>query len=412
MDVQTSNNKYEVFTELNSGPGAHLEHLWTIYFPPAPLAVFNVEAYLWGTIDNDAFNFDYSTDGGQTFTNMLTVSKTLDDNINQSFALPSGVSGTIVIRLTDSDPTDSTLSSISIDHLYIQTYFECPTPTPSPTPSVSPTQSVSPTISPTETESPIPTESATPYPSGTPLPTRTPYNDAAIVLNPLPYDIGTDRVVPVKITFLNNGSLPWTSVDGYSLAIIGDNCALVRAATVFLPVPAVDPGENVDFQFDLHAPSAPTLCSFTVQMKQLGVRFGAAGSFNINVITPDDNAEFVSSTLPPTLRPLRTIGVGITMRNTGNLQWTGPEGYLLQVEDAVCDADISSPHEILGEAIVVPNSNYQFLAQIAAPESGSCTIRVMMKGPSGTFGSEGTLSFDVAEPTPGPNASQFWALYE
>ncbi|MCD4831421.1 MAG: hypothetical protein K8R02_06385 [Anaerohalosphaeraceae bacterium] len=53
---------------------------------------------------------------------MLTVSKTADNDAYQSFVLPVSTSGTVHIRVKDTDQTASNkvLDTIYIDHMYIR----------------------------------------------------------------------------------------------------------------------------------------------------------------------------------------------------------------------------------------------------------------------------------------------------
>ena len=49
-------------------------------------------------------SFSYSTDG-INFTDLITVTKTSDDNTAQLAPLPAGVTGTVYIRVVDADRT-------------------------------------------------------------------------------------------------------------------------------------------------------------------------------------------------------------------------------------------------------------------------------------------------------------------
>jgi hypothetical protein len=47
--------------------------------------------------------------------------KTSDDGTYQTYALPGGVSGTVFVRVTDTDGSrDSVLDSILIDHMFFR----------------------------------------------------------------------------------------------------------------------------------------------------------------------------------------------------------------------------------------------------------------------------------------------------
>jgi hypothetical protein len=67
--------------------------------------------------------FAYSTDG-TNFTPMVTVTKTDDDDTDQTFVLPSNLSGTVYIRVMDTDRTKGLdpqpLDTIFLDHMFIR----------------------------------------------------------------------------------------------------------------------------------------------------------------------------------------------------------------------------------------------------------------------------------------------------
>jgi hypothetical protein len=126
MSTQTSNNVYEVIREIESGgrPNkrrSYLEHKWMVNVIGGDTITFFVEAYHNLNAEGDDFIFAYSTDD-INYINMLTVSKTDDDNTYQSFVLPSSIQGTVYIRVTDSDRTkgNRSLDTIYVDELFIR----------------------------------------------------------------------------------------------------------------------------------------------------------------------------------------------------------------------------------------------------------------------------------------------------
>ncbi len=126
VDTQKSDDVYERITERQSGGKpdnrySYLEHKWTINVTGGNVVTFYVEAYHTSNSEGDDFVFAYSTDDS-TYTNMLTVTKTSDDNTCQTYGLPGALSGTLYIRVTDSDQTQGnrTLDKIYVDHMYIR----------------------------------------------------------------------------------------------------------------------------------------------------------------------------------------------------------------------------------------------------------------------------------------------------
>ena len=78
-------------------------------------------AHRSASADGDSFVFAYSLDG-TNYTDMLTVTKTGDDDAYQSHVLPGSLGGTVYIRVRDSDRTrgNLTLDTVTIDHMFIR----------------------------------------------------------------------------------------------------------------------------------------------------------------------------------------------------------------------------------------------------------------------------------------------------
>ncbi len=82
---------------------------------------FQVEAYHNSNSDGDDFAFYYSTDNS-SFTQMLTVTKTSDDNTIQTYSLPSDLTGTVYVKVEDTnrDPSNGNSDSVYIDYMAIK----------------------------------------------------------------------------------------------------------------------------------------------------------------------------------------------------------------------------------------------------------------------------------------------------
>ncbi|GAG68929.1 unnamed protein product, partial [marine sediment metagenome] len=130
-DAQSSNDGYEAITEVREGnPGrgySSLQHKWTINVTGGDTVTFYVEAYQTASSDGDNFVSAYSTNDS-AYTDMLTVSKTSDDDTAQSYELPSSLSGTVYIRVvdTDSGKGNQDMDTLYIDHLYIRSTSDNP----------------------------------------------------------------------------------------------------------------------------------------------------------------------------------------------------------------------------------------------------------------------------------------------
>jgi len=135
IDTQSSNGNYESITEILS-PGksgkSYLEHKWTVDVTGGATVTFYVEAYHSLSSEGDDFEFSYSTDD-QAYTYMLTVAKTENNSGYQTFSLPNSLSGTVYVRVTDTDQTrgNTFKDTIYIDHMYIESSSSTDTLPPS-----------------------------------------------------------------------------------------------------------------------------------------------------------------------------------------------------------------------------------------------------------------------------------------
>lgn len=127
QSTQTSNNVYEVLQEQKtSGPPSQrvssLEHTWTFNVGQGGVLVeLSLEAYHSANSEGDDFIFSYSTNG-VNYTDLLTVTKTSDNNTAQIAPLPAGVTGTVYIKVRDANRTagNGSQDTISIDRLSLE----------------------------------------------------------------------------------------------------------------------------------------------------------------------------------------------------------------------------------------------------------------------------------------------------
>ncbi|MEN8166787.1 MAG: M12 family metallo-peptidase [Pseudomonadota bacterium] len=97
---------------------ALLEHSWSFDVQPAE-AVVVIAQLQTDAADGEAFRFAYSTDG-QRYADMFTV--TGASAAEQRFVLPYGVSGTLYVRVSDTQRTSGLITnySIGVDQLLIR----------------------------------------------------------------------------------------------------------------------------------------------------------------------------------------------------------------------------------------------------------------------------------------------------
>jgi len=124
-DTHASDDVYEIITEVSSETHPRkwysmLEHRWEFNVLPGVEVIFRLEARRPSNADGDDFAFEYSTNGID-FSPLLAVSSATE----QVYAapIPSQVSGTVYVRVQDTDRTqrNQSLDSIFIDWMAIET---------------------------------------------------------------------------------------------------------------------------------------------------------------------------------------------------------------------------------------------------------------------------------------------------
>ena len=126
-DTQTSNNAYESITEVLSTGGSpasrfsRLEQRWTIAVAAGTRKELHVEGAHLSSTDGDDFQFEYSTNG-TTFTPLVLALPLGDDNVDRIAVLPGSLSGTVTIRVVDTDRTagHQALDTVDIDEIWVR----------------------------------------------------------------------------------------------------------------------------------------------------------------------------------------------------------------------------------------------------------------------------------------------------
>ena len=127
--TQSSNDAVEAITEVLSSGGSpssrfsRLEHRWSFTVAAGSAIELHVEGFRSSSTDGDDFHFESSTNGGTTFTPVTMASLPLADGDTDLVGnLPGTVSGTVVIRVVDTDRTagHQTLDSVAIDEVFLR----------------------------------------------------------------------------------------------------------------------------------------------------------------------------------------------------------------------------------------------------------------------------------------------------
>jgi hypothetical protein len=116
-DLTASDNVFETLTEVTAGASRSLDHTWTFNIP----AGRRVELHFEGYNNGEDFYFFYTLDGVNWYiTQGLGTSTSPRDTVRK---LPSNLSGTVQIRLTDEQPLEGAggvNNSAFIDQLWIR----------------------------------------------------------------------------------------------------------------------------------------------------------------------------------------------------------------------------------------------------------------------------------------------------
>lgn len=122
VTTQTQDDVAEQITETTTtGTKKSLTHIWTFTVTSGSTQTFYLDARRNSGAD-DTFTFSYSTDN-VTYTPMVVVSATSDTDTYLTYSLPASLTGTIYVKVSDSQQTNGeSTDSIYIDHMYIETF--------------------------------------------------------------------------------------------------------------------------------------------------------------------------------------------------------------------------------------------------------------------------------------------------
>jgi len=122
--------------------------------------------------------------------------------------------------------------------------------------------------------------------------------------------------------------------------------------------------------------------------------------------------KFLGSTLPAHIPRGATLGIGISLQNTGNTTWTPEGGYELSVLDDPCSV-LGGANRIAMQAgtVAAPWTQTQFLAYIQASDVvESCTVRLqLVEDVGGAFGTAFEINTNIVELR---NSAGDWEVYQ
>ena len=198
-----------------------------------------------------------------------------------------------------------------------------------------------------------------------------PGDNAQFIQQTVPLTLAPGQSFTALVTLRNNGGSTWTTDGGYQLGSQSpaDNLTWGFNRTS-LPAP-VPPGQTVDFNFQLTAPTEPGTYDFQWQMvRSVTGFFGQPGAKLVVTVAPPvplvSNAGFVTQTVPGTMAPGTAYPVSITMTNTGTTTWTAEGLYRLASQNPL-DNLIWGLNRVALPASVPPGGVARFDFNVTAP---------------------------------------------
>jgi hypothetical protein len=136
LDTHTQNDVREVLREAHTGgpPSRRvslLSHTWTFEVFAGSSYSFSIDAHHDANGEGDDFVVAYSLDN-VSFTDMLVVTKTADDDALQTYDFTAEIAGTVYVRVEDLDrtPGHAATDSFHVDEMFITSVTGGPDVTP------------------------------------------------------------------------------------------------------------------------------------------------------------------------------------------------------------------------------------------------------------------------------------------
>ena len=131
LDTHTPDGVPEELTEELSNGGnpaklrSSLEHIWSFDLVAGMSYKFFVDAHRTVNFEGDDFVFSYSLDDS-SYTEMLTVTSTVDDDLLLVFNFPEDTAGTMFVKVEDTDRSQGNggLDTLFIDEMFIGITFD------------------------------------------------------------------------------------------------------------------------------------------------------------------------------------------------------------------------------------------------------------------------------------------------
>jgi hypothetical protein len=198
-------------------------------------------------------------------------------------------------------------------------------------------------------------------------------NDAQFVSQTVPTPMVVDGTYTVSIKMKNIGTTAWTAASGYKLVSQNPPQNTTWGLSEVALPGDVAPGAEVSFDFDVTAPSSAGLYDIQWQMYKVG--YGFFGEISPNVVVNVgtggsiiNDAAFISQTAPAEVTVGQEFGITVTMKNTGNTEWTAGTGYRLASQNPF-DNTTWGLNRVMLPATVPVDTDVTFAFNITAPST-------------------------------------------
>jgi RHS repeat-associated protein len=199
------------------------------------------------------------------------------------------------------------------------------------------------------------------------------YNGAGLVTSLVPSTMETNGLYTVKVALRNYGTTTWTTAGRYALASRNPEMNTIWGLNR-VPVGYLRPGDRIDFDFQVRAPSTPGTYSFSWGMVQEGVEwFGSVTNNTVTVVPPPyNNAAFAGQRVPDTMVVGNLYPVSVSMYNNGTKTWSAGTAHALGSQNPYDNGNwgmgrVALPYD------VAPGQTATFNFQVRAPQNPGTT---------------------------------------
>lgn len=148
-----------------------------------------------------------------------------------------------------------------------------------------------------------------------------PTNNADFISQSIPSTMNAGQTYQISVTMQNNGTTDWVqnSSNPHKLGDPVSNTWGVQRVDLSVGE-TISSGQSKTFTFNITAPTQPGQYEMQWQMVQENVQWFGEKTTKVNIVI-DNNAEFVSQSVPTTMIEGQTYEISVTMNNNGTSNW-------------------------------------------------------------------------------------------